>query len=181
MAVSFQLGLIYLISELLLTVTRRSHSKTGTKQDRSTLGIIWLVIAISITAGVFVAENFQAAALPHGQIFASAGVALFHGPKGNSWKTFYEFPLPPGEVACGGRGKDGGPPEADPHTAFFIEGAKIDNGSQFDETMFPNANPATMVTAKHPSVGTEIQPQSPLLLTPRISGIRVRATRTVPR
>ncbi|MBK8253420.1 MAG: type VI secretion system lipoprotein TssJ [Polyangiaceae bacterium] len=74
-----------------------------------------------------------------------AGVALFHGPKGSSWKTFYEFPLMPGEVSCGGRGKDGGAPEADPRTAFFIDGSKIDNGSQFDESMFPNANPVRKV------------------------------------
>jgi type VI secretion system protein VasD len=74
-----------------------------------------------------------------------AGVALFRGPRGSSWKTFYEFPLMPGEASCGGRGKDGGPAEADPRTAFFIEGAKIDNGSQFDETMFPNANPVRKV------------------------------------
>src|SRR5262249_34186349 len=60
MALSLELGLIYLISELLLTVTRRSRSKTGMKQDRSTLGIIWLVIAVSILAGVFVALNFRA-------------------------------------------------------------------------------------------------------------------------
>jgi len=77
MALSLELGLIYLISELLLTVTRRSRSKTGTKQDRSTLGIIWLVIAVSIVAGVFVAQNFRAATLPHGRMFASAGVVLF--------------------------------------------------------------------------------------------------------
>ncbi len=74
-----------------------------------------------------------------------AGVALFHGPKGSSWKTFYTFPLPPGEVACGGRDKKGAKAEADPRTAFFIEGAKIDNGSQFDESMFPNANPVRKV------------------------------------
>jgi protein-S-isoprenylcysteine O-methyltransferase len=77
MALSLQLGLIYLISELLLAVTCRSRSKTGTKQDRGTLGMIWLVIAVSITTGVFVAQNFRAAVLPHGWIFASAGVALF--------------------------------------------------------------------------------------------------------
>jgi hypothetical protein len=40
MSVSFLLGLVYLISELLLTVTRRSHSRTGTKQDRSTLRVV---------------------------------------------------------------------------------------------------------------------------------------------
>jgi protein-S-isoprenylcysteine O-methyltransferase Ste14 len=77
MNLSLQLGLVFLISELLLAVTRRSRSKTGTKQDRSTLGMIWLVIAISVTAGIFVALNFRAAALPHGHIFAIAGVVLF--------------------------------------------------------------------------------------------------------
>src|SRR4030095_12705024 len=39
--------------------------------------MIWLVIAVSITVGVFVAQNFRAAALPHGGMFASAGVVLF--------------------------------------------------------------------------------------------------------
>ena len=77
MSLPLQLGLVYVMSELLLTMTRRSRSKTGTKQDRSTLGMIWLVIAISVTAGVFVALNFRAAALPHGAIFAIAGVVLF--------------------------------------------------------------------------------------------------------
>lgn len=77
MSLPLQLGLVYVMSELLLTMTRRSRSKTGTKQDRSTLGTIWLVIAVSITAGVFVAQNFRAAALPHGRMFASAGAVLF--------------------------------------------------------------------------------------------------------
>src|SRR3954467_1480951 len=77
MSLPLQLGLVYLISELLLTLTRRSRSKTGTKQDRSTLGMIWLVIAVSTMAGVFVAQNFRAAALPHERMFASAGVLLF--------------------------------------------------------------------------------------------------------
>jgi len=77
MSLAWELGLVYLVSEILLTLTRRSRSKAGTKHDRSTLGIIWLVIAISIIAGVFVAQNFRAAALPHGRMFASAGVVLF--------------------------------------------------------------------------------------------------------
>ena len=70
-----------------------------------------------------------------------AGVALFRSPKGNSWKTFYAFPpIPADAAACGARGgADGGKPEADPRTAFFIESTKIDNGSQFDESMFPNS------------------------------------------
>src|SRR3954467_8898382 len=43
-----------------------------------------------------------------------------------------------------------------------------------------NATPAITVTAKQPNVAAENQPQSPLLLTPRMSGIRVSATSTVP-
>src|SRR4029079_10743047 len=77
MSLTWELGLIYLVSEILLTLTRRSRSKTGTKQDRSTLGIIWLVIAISITGGVFVAKNFRAATLPGGPLLARASVLLF--------------------------------------------------------------------------------------------------------
>jgi type VI secretion system protein VasD len=68
-----------------------------------------------------------------------AGVALFHSPKGTSWKTYYGFPLLPGEAQCGGRASDGGKADADPRTAFFLESTKIDNGTQFDESMFPNA------------------------------------------
>jgi protein-S-isoprenylcysteine O-methyltransferase Ste14 len=77
MSLSLELGLVYLFSEVLLTATRRSRSRTGTKQDRSTLGVLWLVIMVSITAGVFVAMNWPAAALPHGQMFAYVGVFLF--------------------------------------------------------------------------------------------------------
>jgi protein-S-isoprenylcysteine O-methyltransferase len=72
-----QLGLVYLISEVLLTVTRRLRSRTGTKQDRSTLRVLWLVIMVSVTAGVYVAAHWPAVALPHRQMFAFAGVFLF--------------------------------------------------------------------------------------------------------
>ena len=84
-----------------------------------------------------------------------AGVALFHSPTGSSWKTFYEFPLPPGEQQCGGRGGDAGPPEADPKVSFFIESTKIDNGSQFDESMFPNATAVRRVSLPKRSAAPE--------------------------
>jgi protein-S-isoprenylcysteine O-methyltransferase len=57
MSLSLKLGLVYLASEVLLTITRRSRSKTGTKQDKSTLGMIWVVIAFSIACGVLVARS----------------------------------------------------------------------------------------------------------------------------
>jgi type VI secretion system protein VasD len=90
-----------------------------------------------------------------------AGVALFHSPKGNSWKTFYEFPLPPGEVQCGGRAEDAGPPEADPRVAFFIDSTKIDNGSQFDESMFPDASAIRRVNLPKKSAAPEPAPAPP--------------------
>jgi protein-S-isoprenylcysteine O-methyltransferase Ste14 len=77
MSLSLKLGLVYLFSEVLLTVTRRSRSRTGTKQDRSTLGVIWIVIMVSIAAGVFVAGRWPAAALPNGRELAYVGVILF--------------------------------------------------------------------------------------------------------
>jgi len=77
MRLSLILGLIYFLSELLLTITRRSRSATGEKQDRSTLRVLWIVIMISIGAGVFVAGNWRGGALPHGRMFANAGVVLF--------------------------------------------------------------------------------------------------------
>ena len=84
MRLSLGLGLIYLISEGLLSITRRGRSKTGAKQDRSTLSVIWLVIAGSIAAGVYVARSTSLRAgpdsifmLPRADVFAVAGVVLF--------------------------------------------------------------------------------------------------------
>jgi protein-S-isoprenylcysteine O-methyltransferase Ste14 len=77
MSLSLLLGLVYLFSEVLLTATHRSRSRTGTKQDKSTLGVIWIVIMVSIVAGINVAKLWPAAALPLAQIFSVAGVILF--------------------------------------------------------------------------------------------------------
>src|SRR5881394_2202280 len=57
MSLSSKLGLVFFASEVLLTITRRSRSKTGTKQDKSTLGMIWVVIGLSIAAGIFVSGS----------------------------------------------------------------------------------------------------------------------------
>ena len=77
--VSLLLGLVYLISELLLTVARRSRSRTGAKQDRSTLRVVWLVIIVSVAAGIYVARQLPAAALPAQPSLLFAGVVLFVG------------------------------------------------------------------------------------------------------
>ena len=70
------------------------------------------------------------------------GTAMFRTPQGQSWKTFYEFPpMPDKPEACmAGAGEgDAGAPQAFPETAFFVVERKIDNGSQYDESMFPGA------------------------------------------
>jgi protein-S-isoprenylcysteine O-methyltransferase len=77
MSLSLKLGLGYLISEVLLTVTRRSRTRTGTKQDKSTLLVVWVGIMLSVAAGVYVAAYWPAAGLPQGHLFALAGVFLF--------------------------------------------------------------------------------------------------------
>jgi protein-S-isoprenylcysteine O-methyltransferase len=77
MRLSGLLGLIYVVSEVLLSVTRRSRSATGEKQDKSTLRVLWIVIALSVTAGVLVAGHWRAGALPNGRAFEVAGAVLF--------------------------------------------------------------------------------------------------------
>lgn len=88
-----------------------------------------------------------------------AGVALFHSPKGQSWKTFYTFPLKPGEAQCAGREGDAGP-VADPRVSFFVESTKLDNGSEFDESMFPNATSVRKVNLPKKSDNGAAKPAS---------------------
>jgi protein-S-isoprenylcysteine O-methyltransferase Ste14 len=80
MSLSLKLGLVYFASEVLLTITRRSRSKTGTKQDKSTLRLIWIVIGLSIAAGVFVAGNSAHSTslrVNWGPWFTILGISLF--------------------------------------------------------------------------------------------------------
>jgi protein-S-isoprenylcysteine O-methyltransferase Ste14 len=70
------IGLIFLLSEVLLTVTRRSGG-TGRRHDRSTLGMLWVVILLSVAASLFVTARLAAAALPHRDLIRLVGAALF--------------------------------------------------------------------------------------------------------
>lgn len=71
------LGWIFLASELLLTITRRSRGKGHARQDRSTLLTIWLVIAASVFVAIYVARHWPAARLPDRGLFTVVGLALF--------------------------------------------------------------------------------------------------------
>jgi protein-S-isoprenylcysteine O-methyltransferase len=84
MSLSLLLGLTYFASELLLTITRRSRTRTGTKQDKSTLGMLWVVIGLSIAAGNFVARSASLRAgvvglfdFPESNWIPAAAVGLF--------------------------------------------------------------------------------------------------------
>ncbi|MGI9114378.1 MAG: protein-S-isoprenylcysteine methyltransferase [Chthoniobacterales bacterium] len=70
------LGLAYFASELLLALTRRSRG-AGVKRDRGTLHVLWVVILLSIVAGLFVGTRWSAAALPKPNICRLVGIGLF--------------------------------------------------------------------------------------------------------
>lgn len=70
------LGLIYVTSEVLLTVRKRART-SGPSRDAHSWRLLWIVITASIFAGMIVARKVPAAALPEKQQIAAAGVALF--------------------------------------------------------------------------------------------------------
>lgn len=90
--------------------------------------------------------------------------AMFRDPQGQSWKTFYEFPpMPNSPEACAAlAGVDAGAPQAFPETAFFVVERKIDNGSQYDESMFPQATSIRSVNLPKRSAAADgFQPAQP--------------------
>lgn len=85
------------------------------------------------------------------------GVALFREPKGRNWWTEFELPPAPGKGNCGLlEPKCSGPtcqqdagPQLTPHYAIWIDGTRIDDGSDhLDE--YPESSRVTTLTL-HPS------------------------------
>jgi protein-S-isoprenylcysteine O-methyltransferase len=72
------LGAIYGLSELGLLITRRSGSKTNSR-DRNSLALLWGVILISLAIGIFVARFCPAETLPHRRTIYLIGLLLFAG------------------------------------------------------------------------------------------------------
>jgi len=92
-----------------------------------------------------------------------AGVALFHDPKGQSWKTYYEFPpMPNTPAACGAsvEATDPQAPQAFPETEFFLSETRIDNGGQFDESMFPHSTPIRTINLSKRSAASDSYPKN---------------------
>lgn len=92
--------------------------------------------------------------IPEAQVLV--GAAMFRTPQGQSWKTYYVFPpMPNTPESCQKGVTNPEEPQAFPETAFFVVERKIDNGSQYDETMFPNARPYRKINLPKRSAGAE--------------------------
>jgi len=87
------------------------------------------------------------------------GVAYFHEPRGQAWKTFYEYPPIPGDKSCGPKGA--GAPQNDVKVQFFVDEAKIDNGSQYDPEMFPKSQSVRKLSLPKKSSGGPGGPSAP--------------------
>jgi protein-S-isoprenylcysteine O-methyltransferase len=76
-SLSGALGLAFFFSEALLSFTRRSRSKTGVSQDRSTLRMLWIVIMASIFAAIYVATNLRSARIGNHHLLDPLAIILF--------------------------------------------------------------------------------------------------------
>ncbi|MGZ4983845.1 MAG: hypothetical protein ACXV9Q_07075, partial [Chthoniobacterales bacterium] len=64
--VSLYLGIIYFVSELLLTVTRRAPKSANVREaDHSSLRFLWIVIVLSICLALWLTNRWRTAILPH--------------------------------------------------------------------------------------------------------------------
>jgi protein-S-isoprenylcysteine O-methyltransferase len=70
------LGLVYVTSELLLTVTKRART-TGKSRDAQSWRLMWIVITLSMFFGMLVAQKYRAAGLPGRQFLNVAGIIVF--------------------------------------------------------------------------------------------------------
>ena len=70
------LGIVFVASELSLTLLKRAKSGTAAK-DRYSLPLLWLVISASLWLGFEVRARYPAGRLPAPQILYPIGVVLF--------------------------------------------------------------------------------------------------------
>ena len=96
------------------------------------------------------------------------GAAMFHQPRGQSWKTFYEFPpMPNAPVLRRAPRRMRASRRPTRSTAFFVVESKIDNGSQYDESMFPNATAIRQVALPKRSAASDQYNSSARLRRPQ--------------
>lgn len=70
------LAYFFMLSELLLTVTKRAGNKgTVKKSDKGSLSLIWIAIGVCVTAGFFLSYNKTWTSRNY--YFASAGMVIY--------------------------------------------------------------------------------------------------------
>ena len=74
--ISALLGLFYGLSEAGLGFFKRSRDDS-VDADRNSLRLLWVVIVVSVTAGIFVAGQFASARIGDAMVLLCAGCALF--------------------------------------------------------------------------------------------------------
>jgi protein-S-isoprenylcysteine O-methyltransferase len=82
------LGAVYGLSEVFLTITRRS-GQGSVSRDRRSLVLLWGVILISIWLGIFMLWLFPNARLPHPRAFYLIGLLLFIGGIVLRWYSIF--------------------------------------------------------------------------------------------
>lgn len=70
------IGLSWALSELILNVSRRSSSDEKNGKDKSTLGLIWLVLIVSLVGGVMLAKYTHAAPMKDTQLAHAIGCGI---------------------------------------------------------------------------------------------------------
>jgi protein-S-isoprenylcysteine O-methyltransferase len=71
------LGTIYVLSELALTLKKRAKSAEARVEDKGSLHLLWIVIAVSVTLAFNLAYSFPAAAINAAPALRQLGIALF--------------------------------------------------------------------------------------------------------
>jgi protein-S-isoprenylcysteine O-methyltransferase len=76
-SIASMLGLIYVASELGLTYKKRAKKGETRAQDRGSLGLLWIAIALSVTLAFNFAHVFPAAGMGAGPALTYIGAGVF--------------------------------------------------------------------------------------------------------
>ncbi len=85
-SLSMILGVLYVLSELWLALTRRSGG-SAVSHDRKSLFVLWTVIAASILLGVQATQWLTLASMPHVAAVRCFGVILFAAGLALRWSS----------------------------------------------------------------------------------------------
>lgn len=70
--------MIYFVSELLLSITRRAPKSANVREaDHSSLRFLWIFIVLSIVFSIWITNHLRGAAIPHPHFWLMIGVVLF--------------------------------------------------------------------------------------------------------